>query len=700
MPDAPAQPEAPSDAIQVTLPDGTAKSFPTPCTAHDVAASIGEGLAKAAIGAKVNGELYDLHRPLPGDCELAIVTAPRQDKKGRSKWRDEQHEKDALYLLRHSCAHVMAEAICKIWPDTQLAYGPPLDNGFYYDLKLDTPISSDDFAKVEEAMSVVVGNDRAFTRYELSLDDGISKLAHEGNKYKIDNAEKAQQNGADALSWYITGEDPSKQFEDLCQGPHVDRTSRLGAFKVMSVASSHWHGDVNSDRFQRVYGTAFFSQADLDDHLEKLEQAKQRDHRVIGQKLGLFTIDEKVGQGLVLWKPNGAVIRQELQSFITHHLNRQGYAQVFTPHIGKLDLYRTSGHFPYYADSQFPPLVERESIQKLADEGCSCADLSASLKDGDIDGFMLRPMNCPHHIRIYASEKRSYRDLPIRLYEFGTVYRWEQSGELGGMTRVRGFTQDDAHLFVTPDQLAAEVLGCIELVKVVFNTLGMSDYRVRVGLRDADSTKFVGNPEDWDQAEAACRNAAETLGVPFSEEPGEAAFYGPKIDFVVKDVIGREWQLGTVQVDYQLPQRFGLEYVGSDNKTHRPIMIHRAPFGSMERFVGCLIEHFGGAFPLWLAPEQVRVLPISDKFNGYAQKVAAALKQQNLRVTVDTDSGKIGGKIAAAQQMQVPYMLVVGGKDEEAGAVSVRHRRDGDRGAVPLETFVSAVTQERDDRSL
>ncbi len=717
---APASSSPAPASIQVTLPDGTAKDFPTPCTAHDVAASIGEGLAKAAIGAKVNGELFDLHRPLPGDCELAIVTAPRQDKKGRSKWRDEQHEKDALYLLRHSCAHVMAEAICKLWPDTQLAYGPPLENGFYYDLKLDEPISSDDFVKIEDGMLKVVDDDRVFTRYELPLNNGMSKLSDEGNKYKVDNAEKAKEYGADALSWYVTGEVAGVKpgdghlralglldapphvahFEDLCQGPHVDRTSRIGAFKVMSVASSNWHGDVNSDRFQRVYGTAFFSQADLDEHLEKLEQAKARDHRVIGKKLGLFEIDEAVGQGLILWKPKGAVVRQELQNFIGQHLERQGYSQVFTPHIGKLGLYKMSGHYPYYQESQFPPLIDADQIKRLADENCSCGDLAARMKDGDIEGYMLKPMNCPMHIKIFDSEKRSYRDLPIRLAEFGTVYRWEQSGELGGMTRVRGFTQDDAHLFVTPDQLAKEVLGCIELVKVVFNTLGMTDYRVRVGLRDPDDSKFVGDPKDWDQAEEACRNAAKTLGVPFSEEPGEAAFYGPKIDFVVKDVIGREWQLGTVQVDYQLPQRFDLAYTGSDNQEHRPIMIHRAPFGSMERFVGCLIEHFGGAFPLWLAPEQIRVLPISDKFNAYAEKVEAALKDKGLRVTIDMASGKIGGKIADAQQNQVPYMLVVGGKDEEAGTVSVRHRRDGDRGAVPLQEFVTLATQERDQRAL
>ncbi len=699
--------------MKITLPDGSIKSFDTPVSAADVAASIGAGLAKAAIGAKVNGELYDLNRPLPGDCKLAIITRPREDKQGKSKWPNGKPDADALYLLRHSCAHVMAEAICRLWPGTQLAYGPPLDNGFYYDIALDTPISSDDFGKIEAEMKKIIEEDRPFTRYELNVDTGFPKLTTEGNKYKIDNAKRACAAGAKSLSFYVTGEahgfnpwamatKPPKvsHFEDLCQGPHIPNTATIGAFKVMSIASSHWHGDVESDRFQRVYGTAFFTQADLDEYLENLEQARQRDHRVIGPRLGLFTIDEQVGQGLVLWKPNGAVVRQELQNFIAGHLNRQGYKQVFTPHIGKLGLYKTSGHYPYYQDSQYPPLVSREQVQSLADEGCSCAQLSSRMEAGEIDGYLLKPMNCPHHIRIFASDKHSYRDLPIRLAEFGTVYRWEQSGELGGMTRVRGFTQDDAHLFCTEAQISEELQGCLELVKIVFNTLGMSDYRVRVGLRDPDSDKYVGEPAQWDKAEAACLEAAKSLGVEFSSEPGEAAFYGPKIDFVVKDVIGREWQLGTVQVDYQLPNRFDLSYTGADNQPHRPVMIHRAPFGSMERFIGVLIEHFNGAFPLWLSPQQVRVLPISDKFLDYAEKVSDTLKAAGFRVDVDAANDRLNAKIKLAQEEKVPYMLVVGGKDQEAGTVSVRHRSEGDKGAVSLEEFVEMAVKERDGRKL
>ena len=710
-----------ASTLQITLPDGSIKDFPAGSTPHHVAKSIGEKLAEATLGARFNGELIDAHRPLETSGELSLITVPRTDKQGRSKFRDGQHEKDALYLLRHSTAHVLAEAIQRLWPQTRLAYGPPLETGFYYDVALETPISSDDFEKIEAEMQNVVKRDDPFTRVDFSAELGAQIVQQVGNKYKIDNAQRAVEAGSDTLSWYITGPRPGGIdtgqaimarragqpyadgfWADLCMGPHLDRTSRIlpGAFKVTAVASSHWHGDVTSDRFQRVYGTAFFTPADLDAHLEQLEQARQRDHRVLGQKLGLFTIDEQVGQGLVLWKPNGAVIRQELQTFIAYHLEKQGYSQVFTPHIGKLGLYRTSGHFPYYAESQFPPLIERDTLKKLADEGCTCADLAANMVAGDIDGFMLKPMNCPHHIRIYASDKRSYRDLPVRLAEFGTVYRWEQSGELGGMTRVRGFTQDDAHLFVTPEQVAAEVLGCIELVRTVFTTLGMNDYRVRVGLRDPDSSKFVGDPKDWDAAEHACRQAAKSLGVPFSEEPGEAAFYGPKIDFVVRDVIGREWQLGTVQVDYQLPQRFDLSYTGADNKEHRPIMIHRAPFGSMERFVGCLIEHFGGSFPLWLSPQQVRVLPISEKFAAYADTVVKALKNKGIRVGLDDDSGKIGGKIAQAQQDRVPYMLVVGGKDEAANTVSVRHRDHGERGPKTLDEFIASLVEERDTKAL
>lgn len=681
--------------MQITLPDGTVKSYDHPVTAEDVAREIGPGLAKAAIGAKIDGTVIDLRRPIDRDAKLTIITKPKTDKDGTSKGPQLGGDPEALQILRHSAAHVMAEAICRLWPKAQLVYGPAVENGFYYDIYLQEPISTEDFPRIEAEMKQIVEENRPFTRYEMPLEEGLAKLRAEGNKYKIDNAQRAMEAGSKRLSWYATGQ-PSKGFEDLCMGPHLPSTGFIGAFKVMSVATSHWHGDVASDRFQRVYGTAFFTQADLEKYLKQLEEAKQRDHRVVGPRLGLFAIDEQVGQGLILWKPAGAVVRQELQNFISAHLRRQGYQQVFTPHIGKLELFKTSGHFPYYQDAQYPPMLEHGHLDRLAKEGCSCAELANRMKAGAIDGYLLKPMNCPFHIKIYASEKRSYRELPIRLAEFGTVYRWEQSGEIGGMTRVRGFTQDDAHLFVTEEQVGAEVAGCLELVKIVFGTLGMRDYRVRVGLRDADSKKYVGEASQWDKAEAACKAAAASLGVPFSAEAGEAAFYGPKIDFIVRDVIGREWQLGTVQVDYQLPQRFGLEYIGADNQPHRPVMIHRAPFGSLERFMGVLIEHFNGAFPLWLAPEQARVLPVSDKFNAYALKVLEALQSAGLRATVDQSNDRLNAKIKVAQEMKVPYMLVVGGRDQEAGTVSVRQRAQGDLGTMSLEAFVAQARREID----
>jgi threonyl-tRNA synthetase len=660
------------------LPDGSRKEIPDGSSVQQLAESIGKGLARAAVAGKVDGKIVDLAYKLTGEHQVSILT---------------DRDPEALQVLRHSTAHVMAEAIQRLWPGALLAYGPAIESGFYYDIALDTPIRPDDFARIEQEMEKIVREDRPFTRYELPFDEGMKRLDAEGNKYKVDNAQRAREGGAASLSWYVTGQ-PGKNWEDLCMGPHIPSTGRIKGFKIMSVAQSHWHGDVSSDKFQRVYGTAFFDKKQLDEHLKMLEEAKKRDHRVVGPALGLFAIDDAVGQGLILWKPKGAVVRQELQNFISEHLRRQGYSQVFTPHIGRLGLYRTSGHYPYYRESQFPPLVDREVIQKLADEKCTCADLSNLMEKGEIDGYLLKPMNCPMHIKIFASEQRSYRDLPIRLAEFGTVYRWEKSGELGGMTRVRGFTQDDAHLFCTEEQVAAEVLGCLELVKIVLGTLGLKDYRVRVGLRDPDSAKYVGAAEQWDRAEKACIDAASSLGVPFTREPGEAAFYGPKIDFVVRDVIGREWQLGTVQVDYQLPQRFELEYIGQDNKPHRPVMIHRAPFGSMERFIGVLIEHFNGAFPLWLAPVQVAVLSISEKFNGYAGRVANELREAGLRVEADLGSDKIGAKVRRHTMEKVPYMLIVGEKESAEGKVAVRRRTGEDLGALPIAEFAAKAKEE------
>ncbi len=671
----------------IRLPDGSVRSYDRPVTAAEVARDIGAGLAKAALGAKIDGELSDLARPLDRDCGLAIVTP---------KTRDGAADADALALIRHSTAHVMAEAILRLFPNAKLVYGPPLETGFYYDISFEgeRAISTEDFPAIEAEMAKIVAENRPFTRYELPFDEGLAKLEREGSKFKLDNAERAREAGSASLSWYATGT-PGANWEDLCRGPHVPSTGRIGAFKVTSLASSYWKGDESLDRLTRVYGTAFATKDELAAHLAQLEEARKRDHRVLGKQLRLFHIDEMVGQGLVLWTPAGSVVRQELQTFIGEELRKQGYHQVFTPHIGKLDLYRTSGHFPYYRESQYPPIVEHDELARLAHEGCSCAELANRLEQGEVDGYLLKPMNCPHHIRIFASAPHSYRDLPVRLAEFGTVYRWEQSGEIGGMTRVRGFTQDDAHLFCREDQVAEEVLGCLSIVKLIFGTLGMHEYRVRVGLRDPDSAKYVGDPANWDKAEEACRNAAKTLGVPFTEEPGEAAFYGPKIDFVVKDVIGRSWQLGTVQVDYNLPIRFDLSYVGADNQPHRPVMIHRAPFGSMERFVGCLIEHFAGAFPLWLSPEQVRVLPISEKSLDYAKELHAALRAAGLRTTLDDSNDRIQGKIKVASDLKIPYCAVVGPRDAEHRKVSVRaFGIEANLGEIGFDAFVEGLSNE------
>ena len=671
----------------ITLQDGTTRNFDSPITPSGIAGDISDGLKEIAIGARIDGVLSDLNTLIEDDATVKIITARKGEK---------ESDPDALMLIRHSCAHVMAEAIKKIKPKAELVYGPPLETGFYYDIAFDPkdPLSSDDFEAIEKEMMAIIKEDRQFTRYELPAEEGMKKLNNENSKYKIDNAQRAIKNGAKTLTWYATGT-PKNNWEDLCRGPHVPTTGRIGAFKLQSIAASYWHGNADSDSLTRVYGIAFVHKKQLKNYLAMLEEAKKRDHRIIGKKLNLFQIDEHVGQGLLLWPPNGAVIRQELQTFIAEELQKQEYDQVFTPHIGKLGLYRTSGHYPYYQDSQYPPLIDPDQLHKLATEGCTCSDLANRMEEGEIEGYLLKPMNCPHHIRIYANSQHSYRDLPIRLAEFGTVYRWEQSGEIGGMTRVRGFTQDDAHLFCTEDQIADEIIGCLNLVKIIFNTLKITDYKVRVGLRDTDSDKYVGKEINWNKAEEACKIAAENLGVPWTAETGEAAFYGPKIDFIVNDVLGRPWQLGTVQVDYNLPDRFNLTYIGKDGKEHRPVMIHRAPFGSMERFIGVLIEHFAGAFPTWLAPEQVRVLAISEKSNEYALSVKQHLIANGIRTTVDISDERIQGKIRNGAENKIPWLLIVGPRDAKSNEVSVRMRGImNDLGGIGLVKFTDSLINE------
>ncbi|MDR0353852.1 MAG: threonine--tRNA ligase [Opitutaceae bacterium] len=626
-----------------------------------------------------------------------------------------------LEELRHSCSHILATAVLRLHPDAKLDIGPPTDTGFYYDIDLDHPLTAEDLARLETEMKKIIDENQPFTRREVTREEAVELIKKIGQeRYKLGRLADIPED--EAISFYQNGE-----FIDLCAGTHLRYTRQVKAFKLLSIAGAYHRGDERNPQLQRIYGTAFPTKDELAQYLERLEQAKLRDHRKLGRELKLFHIDEDIGQGLILWPPAGATLRQELQNFISEELRKQGYAQVFTPHIGKLTLYKTSGHFPYYKDSQYPAIPAPDQLAQIAAEGCTCADMAARLEAVSapfaaqlnaragtqliapdrvmdparlLDGFLLKPMNCPHHIKIFASQPRSYRDLPVRLAEFGTVYRWEQSGELNGMTRVRGFTQDDAHLFCTETQVAEELLGCLALVKTVLTTLGMAGYRVRVGLRDPDSNKYTGQAENWDKAEAACRAAAQTLGVPFTEEPGEAAFYGPKIDFVVKDVIGREWQLGTVQVDYNLPHRFDLAYIGPDNQPHRPVMIHRAPFGSMERFCGVLIEHFAGDFPLWLAPEQIRLLPISEKLADYGRDLLEQLRAAGLRATLDEHSDKLGAKIRRAELEKIPHILVLGAKEAATGAVSIRTRANGDEGAHPFADYLARAKTEVATRAL
>ena len=596
---------------------------------------------------------------------------------------------------RHTTSHILAQAMKRLYPEVKLAIGPAIEDGFYYDFDSPQPFTPEVLEKLEAEMRKICKEKLRLERFELPRAEALKFMEERDEPYKVELINDLPEDAV--ISFYRQGE-----FVDLCAGPHLDSTGRVkgNAIKLTSVTGAYWRGDSNRKMLQRIYGTCFPNRTQLDEHLERLEEARRRDHRKLGRELGLFCIDESVGQGLILWKPKGALIRRSLQDFITEELDKLGYSQVYTPNIGKLDLYRTSGHFPYYQESQYAPIPERDAMEKLSQEGASCAELFNGLATGTIEGYMLKPMNCPHHIKIYANDAHSYRDLPVRLAEFGTVYRWEQSGELGGMTRVRGFTQDDAHIFCTPDQLAGEIRQCLGIVKTIFGTLGMTDYRVRLSMRDPESDKYVGSPENWDKAEQALREAAEWLGADYSEEAGEAAFYGPKIDFIVRDAIGREWQLGTVQVDYNLPERFDLHYTGADNKPHRPVMVHRAPFGSMERFTGLLIEHFEGKFPTWLSPEQVRVLPISDKVTDVAAAHRAALSARGVRVTVDETPDKIGAKIRNARLDRVPYMLVLGQREAEDGTVSVRHRDKGDLGAMPFEQFADLVAREIAERHI
>ena len=656
--------------ISVTLPDGSVNEYASGITAGEIVIDI-EGRKHDCVAALVNGEQKDFASALDSDCLVEGISG---------------FSNDGIHILRHSAAHLLAQAVTSLYPNAKPTIGPAIDRGFYYDFADLEDFGDAELKVVQKKMHEIARKNLTVERVECT-DSELNDL-FQANPYKIEIINDKLEDG-DSSTIYRQGD-----WYDLCLGPHVHSTAKLMHVRLTSVSSAFWRGDQSRERLTRIYGIVEPTKDALKATMSAIEEAKKRDHRKLGKDLQLFHVDEDVGQGLILWTPRGAVVRNCLQDFISEHLTRQGYNQVYTPHIGKLDLYRTSGHFPYYQDSQYPPLVEKDMMAKLASEGCTCGELSNMMAAGDIEGYMLKPMNCPHHIKIYASQARSYRDLPLRLAEFGTVYRWEQSGEISGLTRVRGFTQDDAHLFITEEQIAKEVLGCIELVQVIFEALGMTDYRVRVGLRDPDSSKYVGASEKWDLAEDACRQAADSLGVNWSEEAGEAAFYGPKIDFVVKDVIGREWQLGTVQVDYNLPERFDLKYKGSDGEMHRPVMIHRAPFGSMERFCGVLIEHFAGKFPTWLAPTQVHILTISEKQVEYGREVTAKLKEAGVRAEIDDGDHTIGKKIRMHRKFQPAYMLILGDDETENQTVSIRARNGDQRAGVDFELFLRELLDE------
>jgi len=583
---------------------------------------------------------------------------------------EERQQMDELSRIRHSCAHVLATAVLRIWPDAKLDIGPPTEEGFYYDFDLEHRFTPDDFEKIEAEMKKVVKENQVFEFSEMSREEAKSHYEKEEQQYKLERIDDIPED--EKITFFRNGE-----FFDLCAGPHVPRTGNVKAFKLLRLAAAYYRGNEKNPQLQRIYGTAFKNKTQLNEWLEMREEAAKRDHRKIGREQGLFTLSPMVGQGLVLWMPKGGIVRTELQNFMQGELMARGYSPVFTPHIGSIELYKTSGHFPFYKDSQYPTLQAEENEE-----------------------YLLKPMNCPHHIQIYAAEKRSYRELPVRLAEFGTVYRYEQSGELSGMTRVRGLTQDDAHIFCTQEQVEAEVRDTVDLTLKTLRSLGLEDYRVQVSLRDPDGDKYTGDPANWDQAEATLKRVADEMGIVHEAVQGEAAFYGPKLDFMVKDCLGREWQLGTVQLDYNLPERFGLEFVGADNAGHQPVMIHRAPFGSFERFMGILIEHFAGNFPLWLAPEQVRVLPITEHQNEYAENILGQLKSAGIRCGADLSGDKIGGKIRNAELAKAHTMFVVGKKEVENATVAIRVHGQGDQGVAPIAEAIAGIASKITERSL
>ncbi len=586
------------------------------------------------------------------------------------KTLEERREMDGLSRIRHSCAHVLATAVLRIWPDAKLDIGPPTDEGFYYDFDLEHRFTPDDFEKIEAEMKKVVKENQTFELSEMTRREAKAHYTEQKQPFKLERIDDIPE--GETITFFRNGE-----FFDLCAGPHVPRTGNVKAFKLLRLAAAYYRGNEKNPQLQRIYGTAFKNKTQLNEWLEMRAEAAKRDHRKIGREQGLFTLSPLVGQGLILWMPKGAIVRTELQNFMQGELIQRGYSPVFTPHIGSIELYKTSGHFPYYKESQYPTIKADENEQ-----------------------YLLKPMNCPHHIQIFAAQKHSYRELPVRLAEFGTVYRYEQSGELSGMTRVRGLTQDDAHLFCTQEQVETEIRDTVDLTLKTLRTLGLNDYRVQVSLREPNSDKYTGDPAHWDAAEETLARVANDMNIAHETVTGEAAFYGPKLDFMVKDCLGREWQLGTVQLDYNLPDRFGLQYIGADNAPHQPVMIHRAPFGSFERFMGILIEHFAGNFPLWLAPEQVRVLPITEHQNEYAENIFGQLKATGIRTGMDLSGNKIGAKIRDAEINKVHTMLVVGKREQEKASVAVRLHGSGDQGIKTLTEALADISTAIGNRTL
>ncbi len=636
--------------IQVTLPDGSVRQYSAGATALDVALSISEGLARNVLAAKVNNEVVDATRPLTEDCTLQLLT-----------WNDDEGKS----TMWHSSAHLMAEALESIYPGIKLAIGPPVANGYYYDVDfMDYTIREEDLAKVEEKMKELAKQKNPFVRKEVSKADALAYFTEKQDPYKLELIADLPDG---SITFYTQG-----NFTDLCRGPHIPDTGFIKAIKLTAIAGAYWRGDEKNKQLTRIYGITFPKAAELAEYLEKVEEAKRRDHRKLGKELELFTFSQKVGQGLPMWLPKGAALRERLENFLKKRQRRDGYDQVITPHIGNKDLYVTSGHYEKYGADSFQPIKTPDPNEE----------------------FLLKPMNCPHHCEIFKSKPRSYKDLPARFAEFGTVYRYEQSGELHGLTRVRGFTQDDAHIFCTEDQVKEEFKKVIDLVIYIFKALDFKNFKAQISLRDPENpSKYIGTDENWAKAEQAIIEAAAEKNLPTFVELGEAAFYGPKLDFMVQDALGREWQLGTIQVDYNLPERFELEYTGSDNQKHRPVMIHRAPFGSMERFVAVLLEHCAGDFPLWLTTDQVAILPISDKYNDYAQNVSELLNNSDIRAFVDDRNEKIGKKIRESELKKIPFMLIVGEQEAENNQVSVRQRGEGDKGAMSVSDFGQIVRQ-------